>query len=188
MKRKRITNIALSSLLLVGGIFNVCMNVKASEHRSPEVRHIAPSITEKTIHGQDFNLQDLRGKVVLIDFWGTWCPPCLAELPHMKEAYNKYHDKGFEIVSIALRDRATTVRKFTNENNMKWIHLTDDEFQLAKLFQIKAVPTPFLLDHTGKIVLRGSESMFDTDLRGEQLIRDVEKYVKQIPTKEETGK
>jgi len=185
MNKKRIMGFALSSLLMVYSMFSVCTNINASELRPPEVGQIAPSIQEKTIHGQDFDIQDLRGKVVLIDFWGTWCPPCLAELPHLKEAYKKYHDKGFEIVSIALRDSPTIVKKFTKENNMKWIHLTDDEFQLAQLFQIKAVPTPILLNHTGKIVLRGSENMFDTDLRGEQLMKDVEKYIKQIPEKKE---
>ncbi len=145
----------------------------------------APTIQAKTIEGKEFSLKDLRGKVVLVDFWGTWCPPCRDELPHLKETYEKFNKKGFEIVSMALRDTPDTVKEFTKEHEMEWIHIIDDGFKFAETYQVRAVPTPFLLDHTGKIVLRGTEDMFDKDLRGEQLMKDVEKYVKLIPDNKE---
>lgn len=141
----------------------------------------APEIKAKTIDDKEFSLEKLKGKVVLVDFWGTWCPPCREELPHLREAYKKFHDKGFEILSIALRDSPETIKAFAKENEMVWTHITDEEFKYANDFQIQVVPTPFLLDHTGKIVLRGSEDMLDSDLRGEQLMKDVEKYIKQLP-------
>ena len=80
-----------------------------------------PDFTAKdAITGQQFSLSDLRGKVVLIDFWATWCGPCVRELPNVKRAYSKYKARGFEIVSVSLDTDKQRFRRFVREKRMSW--------------------------------------------------------------------
>lgn len=145
----------------------------------------APNIVAKTLDGKDFDLSKLKGKLVLVDFWATWCPPCRKEIPHLVETYKKFKDKGLVIVSVAVRESEDSVKEFVKEHKMDWIHIidqsTDQGFKYAGMYDVSAIPTPFLLDKDGKVLLRGSEDFTDTDLHGEQLMRDIEKYIKLLP-------
>ncbi len=117
----------------------------------PEVMDIA---------GKPLSLDDYKGKVVLIDFWATWCGPCIAELPNVLKTYEKYHDQGFEIVGISL-DNADAEQKFKDfiaENGMTWRHHFDGkgwENEVAQAYGIKSIPATYLLDTEGKIVRVG---------------------------------
>jgi thiol-disulfide isomerase/thioredoxin len=126
-----------------------------------------------TLTNTEFRLDALRGKVVLIDFWATWCKPCLAELPHLKEMYNKYHQQGFEIAGICLDNNSALprVKEILQKNQVQWPQrfegkgFSEDSYRL--LYGINALPTIWLLDKSGKII--------STDARGpklESLIRD----------------
>ena len=105
--------------------------------------------------GRKVNLADLRGKVVLIDFWATWCPPCIEEVPALVETYEKFKDRGFEIVGISLDSDKSALQKFTAENKMTWPQIFDGkgwENEMAQRFKIQSVPTMWLLDRQGKLV------------------------------------
>lgn len=107
-----------------------------------------------SVDGRKIDLADLRGKVVLLDFWATWCPPCVEEVPALVETYGKLKDKGFEIVGISLDSEKATLEKFLEKNKMTWPQFFDGkgwENELAKRFGIQSVPTMWLLDREGKL-------------------------------------
>lgn len=153
------------------------LDASAQQDRPPKVGDTAPNIKAKTLDGKEFELKKMRDKLVLVDFWGTWCPPCRAEVPHLKEAYEKYGKKGFEIVSVSLNDTRKKLKSFTDEHEMDWIHILDEDHEHAKDYHVRAVPSPFLVDHNGKIVALPHE------LRGKGLLAKVEKHVKELPPK-----
>lgn len=106
------------------------------------------------VDGREVDLADLRGKVVLVDFWATWCPPCVEEVPEVVEVYEKFKDQGFEIVGISLDQDKSALEKFTKENKMTWPQFFDGQGwdnEIAKRFKIQSVPTMWLLDREGKL-------------------------------------
>lgn len=106
------------------------------------------------VDGRKVDLADLRGKVVLLDFWATWCPPCVEEVPSVVKTYEKFHDQGFEIVGISLDEDKAALEKFTAEHKMPWPQFFDGkgwENELAQRFHIQSVPTMWLLDKEGKL-------------------------------------
>jgi peroxiredoxin len=133
---------------------------------------VFPDFTEKDLAGQPLSLAKYKGKVVLVDFWATWCPPCVAELPNVLAAYQKYHDKGFEIVGISLDQEEAKLKSFMTAKGMTWAQYFDGAGwgnKLAKMYAIRSIPATFLLDRDGKIVAR--------DLRGAALEAELEKLL-----------
>jgi len=129
-----------------------------------------PKLYGKTLDNKDFDWKSLRGKYVLIKFTATWCGPCRAEIPGMLEAYAKYHDKGFEIVSIYISERGddpvASVRKSVEDAKLPWIILSEALTERAEqprqlhFYAIRTVPTMVLVDKEGKVVMtraRGDE-------------------------------
>lgn len=131
--------------------------------------------------GETLSLWDLRGKVVLLDFWATWCAPCLEELPYVKDVYQRYHDQGFEIVGISLDLDEEALRAFLEDEGITWPQYFDGrgwENEVAKLYRVQAIPATFLLDRDGVIRYR--------DPRGEELERAVAELISEAPEPEET--
>ncbi|MBU3664968.1 MAG: TlpA family protein disulfide reductase [Chthoniobacterales bacterium] len=107
-----------------------------------------------SVDGRKVDLAELRGKVVLVDFWATWCPPCVEEVPEVVEAYGKFKDRGFEIVGISLDQDKGALEEFTKKNKMTWPQFFDGkgwENEIAKRFKIQSVPTMWLLNREGKL-------------------------------------
>lgn len=109
----------------------------------------APDFTLKTVDGADFSLADLKGKWVVLDFWGTWCGYCINGVPDMKQAYEKYKDK-MEIVGIACYDKADKVKIAIDEHQMNWTHLMNDGSVHAS-YAVGSYPTKIIIDPTGVI-------------------------------------
>ncbi len=122
------------------------------------------------LKGQEIDLAKMTDKVVLVDFWATWCGPCIAEMPNVIAAYEKYKGKGFEVVGISLDEDKAAVEKFVAEKKMPWPQHFDGkgwENEIAQSFGIKSIPATFLVGKGGKIVA--------SNLRGEDLEKAVEK-------------
>ena len=91
-------------------------------------------------------------KPVVINVWGTWCPPCRAEIPAFVKAYEIYKDKGIEILGVAVRDTPDKVLTFAGQNNMHWEMMLFTDEALQKRFNIQSVPTTIFVDRTGKVM------------------------------------
>jgi thiol-disulfide isomerase/thioredoxin len=117
-----------------------------------------PDFNEKDLAGEPLSIARFKGKVVLVDFWATWCVPCRGELPNVLAAYKEYHDKGFEIIGISLDQDENTLKTFIKEKGMGWPQYFDGKRWGSKLGQkygINSIPMTFLLDRDGKIVAKG---------------------------------
>ena len=118
-----------------------------------------------TPEGKSFSSEKYKGKVVLVDFWATWCMPCLAELPRIREAYGKYHDKGLEVIGVSSDFEVDALTKYVAENNMPWVQILDKpdtrtQLTLTSGFGIRAIPAIFLIDKKGVCrSVTGSENM-----------------------------
>jgi peroxiredoxin len=123
-----------------------------------------PDFDEKDITGKALSIGQYKGKVVLVDFWATWCGPCVAELPNVLKAYEKYHSAGFEIVGISLDKEEQKLKDFIKTKNMTWVQYCDSkgwQSKLAGKYGINSIPATYLLDGEGKIIAK--------NLRGEAL-------------------
>ena len=125
-----------------------------------------PAFDEKDVMGQQLSLSAFRGKVVLIDFWATWCAPCRAEIPNVIATFQKYHDQGFEVIGVSLDEDRKKLLDYTLKNKMTWQEYFDGKSQpwenkLASRYGIaqSGIPMTFLLDRNGKLIaknLRGA--------------------------------
>ena len=107
------------------------------------------------LNGKPVSLADYRGKLVLLDFWATWCGPCITEMPNIKEVYKKYHDKDFEIIGISLDTDAAALRTFIKENQLPWRQVFDGkgwETPLAQQYGVRSIPAQFLIDREGTVI------------------------------------
>jgi len=105
-----------------------------------------------TIDGKPFDLASLKGKVVLVDFWATWCGPCRREMPHVKELYEKHGGKGFDVVGISLDEDQEALAAYLEENAIRWETLAGDGTQdLAEKYGVRGIPTMMLVDKEGQI-------------------------------------
>jgi len=129
-----------------------------------------PNFVAKGLEGESVELSALKGKVVLVDFWATWCPPCRVELPNVKAAYTQYHEVGFEIVGISLDKDETKLRRFLEREEMAWPQIFDGEGwqgELVRKYGVMSIPATYLLDREGRIVAR--------DLHGDALSAELKK-------------
>ncbi len=113
----------------------------------------APAFTLPDISGKSVSLADFKGKVVVLDFWATWCPPCRKEIPDFISIQNEYGSKGVQVVGIAL-DELPKVRAFVQANGMNYPVLMGTDAITALYGGIEGIPTTFIIDRNGKIVER----------------------------------
>ena len=140
-----------------------------------------PTFTARdAITGREFSLNDLRGKLVLIDFWATWCGPCVAELPNVLRAHRKYKDQGFEIVSISLDNNNNRFRSFVRNKGMNWYHVMEGggwKTRLARNYGVNSIPRMYLLDAEGICI--------SENVRGRKLDGAIQRGLAKMPASQD---
>jgi cytochrome c biogenesis protein CcmG/thiol:disulfide interchange protein DsbE len=145
-----------TSAVLVGCLLQGCSSspraVKAASVKPGKERKPAPDFALKDADGKVVHLADYRGKVVLLDFWATWCGPCKIEIPWFMEMQRKNKDKGFEVLGVAMDDEGwEAVKPFVTDINVNYRIVIGNDTTAQLYGGVDALPTTFLIDREGKI-------------------------------------
>lgn len=138
------------------------------------VGKVAPDFSAPTPDGAMLSLNDIKGKATIIDFWASWCRPCRIENPNVVKVYEKYHDKGLEIISVSLDKNNQKDRwlKAIEDDNLQWHHVSNLKFwnePVAQMYNVRSIPATFILDENGVIVAK--------KLRGQALENKIEELL-----------
>lgn len=112
----------------------------------------APDFTLKDLHGNPISLRDLRGKVVFLNFWATWCPPCRLEMPTMEELHSEFGGQGLVILAINFREGPEEIDRFFKQRRLTFTTLLDGEGKAFESYQAWSLPTTYLINKSGEIV------------------------------------
>jgi thiol-disulfide isomerase/thioredoxin len=123
-------------------------------NRLDKVGRPAPVFEAHDLTGKAVSIESLRGKYVLVDFWATWCAPCVAELPRLLESYRKHHGSGFEIVGVSLDETRAAVVDFVKVRKLPWpqLHNATSGADLVEAFGVGSIPAAYLIDPEGTII------------------------------------
>jgi thiol-disulfide isomerase/thioredoxin len=154
-----------------GGYFETARKLAENPRRARE--NYAPDFSFTSSEGEYITLDDLKGKVVMLDFWGTWCPPCVASVPELRNLYKRYsNNPSFVLIGISSDYEEGVWRDFTSKNQMLWPQYRDRDRHITNIFNIRAFPTYLIIDHEG--ILRFQSTGFG----GANLDAVVKKYIK----------
>ena len=109
----------------------------------------AQNFALKDLSGDEVHLKDYRGKVVFLNFWTTWCPACLVEMPSMEKLYREFKNKDFVILAVDMQEDSETVRKFKAKLKLSFPILLDEEGVVASYYGVNAIPATYLIDRAG---------------------------------------
>lgn len=117
---------------------------------------VAPNFSAPTPTGEKLALNDVLGKVTIVDFWAAWCRPCRAENPNVVNVYNKYHEKGLNILGVSLDRKADDWKKAIEDDGLVWNHVSNVKYfdEIAQLYNVNAIPATFILDEEGVIIAK----------------------------------
>ena len=137
---KKAVSVLVVLFMCVAGFAQPSVGEKASEISLPDTK------------GSNLSLSSLQGKVVLIDFWASWCGPCRRSEPELKKLYEKYQSKGFEIYGISVDEDKFAWKTAIKQDKINWLHVNDDKGVVAGKWNVMYIPNTYLLDKTGKVV------------------------------------
>ena len=133
---------------------------------------LAPDFTLRTLDGPNLRLQEQRGRVVLVNFWATWCGPCRQEMPHLSKLYDKYRASGFVLLGVNVDDDTKNAVDLAAKLGLKFPVSLDSDKKVSRLYDLTAMPSTVLIDRDGKVrfVHRGYkdgyENTYDQQIRG----------------------
>ena len=154
---------AVSLLIVLSGLLGMAA-------RPPLVGSPAPEIVLKDLQGRDVKLSDLRGKVVLVNFWATWCKPCKEEMPAMQASYDKLRDKGFVVLAVNELEDTARVAEHIRTHGHTFEVVMDHNNQVANMYGVVGLPASFLIEPQGIVRERISGSLL-TESHIEEMVK-----------------
>jgi peroxiredoxin len=131
----------------------------------------APDFTLKSLTGPNLRLKEQRGKVVLLNFWATWCGPCREEMPQLNKLYDKYRASGFNLLGINVDEDSRNAAGIADKLGLKFPVLLDADKQVSKLYELSAMPSTVLVDRDGRVRYLNRGYRSGTELEYDQQIR-----------------
>lgn len=164
MKSKR--NIIWIIIILVIGIFlfPTIKNRVAFAGNKPALNEMAPDFSLKNLSGKNVRLSDFKGRVVLVNFWASWCPPCKMEIPGFQKVYTAYKDRGFTIIGIAMDDVSSS---FIKDMGMTYPVVMANDKVIRDYGNISGIPTSFLVGRDGRIIKKVMGMYFESSLKSD---------------------
>jgi peroxiredoxin len=125
---------------------------------------LAPDFTLRTLDGQNLRLGEQRGRVVLVNFWATWCGPCRQEMPHLNKLYEKYKSSGFVLLGVNVDDDSQQAAGVASKLGVKFPVLPDSDKRVSRQYDLSAMPSTVLIDRDGKVryLHRGYQNGYET--------------------------
>ncbi|MDR3713005.1 MAG: TlpA disulfide reductase family protein [Puia sp.] len=160
-------------LLLLTAVLTAAVGLTGFSQSRPKAGQPAPDVSLPGPDGKTVKLSDLKGTVVLIDFWASWCGPCRRNNPHLVKLYKKYHGKGLEILGVSLDEKDQDWKTAVQQDGLGWLQVNDNKgwnASSAASYGVDAIPASFLIDKEG--VVRG------VDLVGWDLESAIKKLLK----------
>ena len=131
----------------------------------------APDFRVKDVNDKEVTLKDYRGQVVLLDFWATWCGPCIAEMPKVKKTYEKFKDQKFQIIGISLDRAKQRLEEYIEKEQLAWVHYWDEDRKIRTQYGVRGIPTAFLIDGNS-IIRKASLGGFDVETAVAELVKE----------------
>jgi len=147
---KVILVITLASVLTAGLVMAGCSSNSTSPTPT-QVGNLAPDFQFYNPEEEPISLSDLRGKPVMLNFWATWCGPCVSEMPYLQQVYEEWSDKGLVLLAINKGEPPSQVKEFLQNHNLSLPVLLDTKQVIAQKYSIRAIPTTFFIDKEGII-------------------------------------
>jgi peroxiredoxin len=171
-KKNRIyVRVAILGVLLVALVFALYSSF-VKDPNAVKVGKAAPNFSLERLDGSEVALSDLRGKGVVLNFWGTWCEPCKAEMPALQQNYEKYKDQGLEVIGVNIGESPVTINPFIEQYGVHFPILLDRQSQITKLYRIGPIPTTFFISPDGTV-----EEIFIGQLNEALIASKVEKIL-----------
>lgn len=145
---------AIRILLLISIFVLTDAGAVVSAGRDSLLGSRAPDFTLRDTKGNYVSLTALRGKVVVLNFWATWCPPCKLEMPGLNRLHNDYIARGLEVIAISTDSSDKGIRNYTGELQLNLRIVRDTDGRISKLYRVYSLPTTFVIDQSGRVVLR----------------------------------
>lgn len=142
------------------------------EFKSLNIGQKAPNFSTQTIYEENISLSELHGQYILLDFWATWCSPCLPEIQYLKTLWNQYGGANLKIIGISLDRKKSDLTEYMDEKEIDWPHILENgdfEGKITKMYNVVGIPRTYLINPEGIIVAK--------DLRGKKMIKKVEEYL-----------
>ena len=181
MKLELIDTLAAANPTLYADLRKETLEEMEAQKRAEEqAKSVAPGNPYKNVEGNDVAgkklslkevVENKKNKFVLLDFWATWCVPCMNEIPHLKAAYEKFHNKGFEIFAISIDHESDAWTKVVKEKESCWVNVLREHSEAAELYGVRGIPSNYLIDCSNGIIIANH-------LRGEELLNKLDEVIK----------
>jgi thiol-disulfide isomerase/thioredoxin len=159
---------AVASLILI------LLSIDSTRSFTQQVSQVAPDFALPDQSGKSYSLRDFRGKVILLDFWASWCGPCRMTMPHVQKWHEQYQDKGLRVIGVNIEGPSPRALNYLQNGKYNFMILFDQgnwNSQIAQLYSVRSIPQAFLIDRKGNVRFRGhplqlSEEFLQEVLKG----------------------